>query len=65
MFISLVILSTIAYIYFKEYKYEEHSLTCPSDRLVDTVISSVTMLDGMMADVAYTHSKRKLDHEYP
>jgi len=57
--ISLVILSTIAYIYFKEYKDDEQSLTYPSDRQVQIVISSVIVMEDMMADVAYTHSLKE------
>ena len=53
--ISPVMLSTIAFIYFIEYKGEQ-SLTYPSERLVETVSASVTVWDGMMADVAYTFS---------
>jgi hypothetical protein len=52
--------STNAFIYFTEHKDDEQSLTHPSERLVDTVSASVTVLDGMMADVAHTHLKRKL-----
>ena len=47
---------TNAFIYFKEYKDNEQSLTYPSERLVETVSASVSVLDGMMADVAHTHS---------
>jgi hypothetical protein len=46
-------------VYFKEYKDDEQSLTYPSDRLVETVISSVTVFDDKMADVAYTHSVKE------
>jgi len=49
-------LSTNAFIYFKEYKDDEQSLTYPSERLVETVSASVTLLDGMMAEVAHTYS---------
>ena len=48
--VSPVMLSTISFIYFKEYKDDEQSLTCPSEKLVETV------LDGMMAYVAHTLS---------
>ena len=51
-----MILSTNAFKYFKEYDDDEQSLTCPPERLVETVNASVTVLDGMMADVAHTHS---------
>jgi hypothetical protein len=49
-------LSTNAFIYFKEYKDNEQSLTYPSERLVETVSASVTVVDGMMAEVTHTHS---------
>jgi len=48
--------STNAFIYFKEYKDNEQSVTYPSERLVETVSASVTVLDGMMAEVAHTYS---------
>ena len=50
------VMSTNALIYFKEYKDDKQSLTYPSERLVMTVIASVNVLDGMMADVAHTHT---------
>jgi len=43
-------LSTNAFIYFKEYK--DDKVSYPSERLVETVSAPVTMLDIMMADVA-------------
>jgi hypothetical protein len=49
-------LPTDALMYFKEYKDDEKSLTYPSERLVETVSASVTLLDGMMAEVAHTYS---------
>jgi len=49
-------LSTNAFIYFKEYKDNEQSLTHPSERLVETVSASVTVLYVMMAEVAHTYS---------
>jgi hypothetical protein len=39
---------------FKEYKDNEQYLTYPSERLVETVSASVTVLEGMMAEVAHT-----------
>jgi hypothetical protein len=64
---SPVMLSTIPFIYFKEYKDDKQSLTYPFYRLVETAVASVTVLDGMMADVhthTHTHThiqlKRKL-----
>ena len=53
---SSVVMSTNSFIYFKEYKDDEQSLTYPSERLVETVSASVTLLDGMMAEVAHTYS---------
>ena len=52
-------LSTNAIIFFKEYRDDEHSLTYPSERLVETVSVSVTVLDGMMADVTHKCSVEK------
>jgi hypothetical protein len=54
-FTAPMTLSTNAFIYFKEYRDDEQSLTNPSERLLETEIASVTLLDGMMADV-HTHS---------
>jgi hypothetical protein len=48
-------LSTNAFMYFKEYRDDEQSVTYPSERLFETESDSVTVLDGMMADV-HTHS---------
>ena len=53
---SSVMLSPSVFIYFKEYKDDEQSLTYPSERLVETVSESVTLLEGMMAAVAHTFS---------
>ena len=53
---SSVMLSTNAFIYFKEYKDNKQSLTYPSERLVETVSASVTLLECMMAEVAHTYS---------
>jgi len=49
-------LSTNAFIYFKEYKNDEQSLTYPSERLVETVRESVTVLESIMAEVPHTYS---------
>jgi len=49
-------LSTSAFIYFVEYKDDEHSLIYLSKRLVGTVSASVNVLDGIMAEVAHTYS---------
>jgi hypothetical protein len=42
--------------YISEYKNDEQSLTYPSERLVETVSASVTVLEGMMAEVDHTYS---------
>ena len=51
-----MILSTSAFIYFKEFKDDEQSLTFHSERLAENVSASVTVLDFMMADIVHTHS---------
>ena len=53
---SPVMLSTNAFIYFRKYRDDEQSLTYPSERLVETVSACVTVLEGMMAEVANTYS---------
>jgi hypothetical protein len=53
-------LSTNAFIYFKEYRDDKQSLTYPSERLVETVSASVTVLEGMMAEVAHTYSVEEI-----
>jgi hypothetical protein len=53
---SPVMSSTSAFIYFKEYRDDKQSLTYPSERLVETISASVTVLEGMMAEVAHTDS---------
>jgi hypothetical protein len=55
---SPLMLSTKAFIYFKEYKdYEQSLINEYPEGMVGTVISSVTVLNGtcMMAGVAYTN----------
>jgi hypothetical protein len=42
--------------YISEYKDHEQSLTYPDERLVETVSSSVTVLEKMMAEVAHACS---------
>jgi len=49
-------MSTNAFIYFKEYRHDKQSLTYPSERLVETVSASVTVLEGTMTEVAHTYS---------
>jgi hypothetical protein len=53
---SQVMLSTNAFIYFKEYSDTEQSLTYPSEKLVETVGTSITLLETMMAEVAHFSS---------
>ena len=53
---SLVLVSTNAFMYFREHEEEELSLTHPYERVVQTVSSSITLLDGTMADVAQPDS---------
>jgi hypothetical protein len=53
---SQVMLSTNAFIYFKEYNDTKQSLTYPSEKLVETVGTSVTLLENMMAEVAHLSS---------
>jgi len=53
---SSVMLSTNAFLYLKEYKEDEQSLTYSSERLVETVSVSITLLVGMMGAVAHTYS---------
>jgi hypothetical protein len=50
---SQVMLSTSVFICFKEYSDTEQSVTCPSEKLVETVGSSITLVENMMANVAY------------
>jgi hypothetical protein len=48
-------MSTKAFLYFIQYKDEEQSLTYP-EKLVETVSSSVTVLEAMRAEVAHSYS---------
>jgi hypothetical protein len=52
-------LSTNAFIYFKEYSDTKQSLTYPSEKLVETVGTSVTLLEYMMAEVAHLSSVKQ------
>jgi hypothetical protein len=52
-------LSTSAFIYFKEYSHTEQSLIYPSEKLVETVGISVTVLENIMADVAHLGSVKE------
>jgi len=53
---SLVLVSTNAFIYFREHEEKEQSLTHPSERVVQTVSSLITLLGGTMADVVHPDS---------
>jgi hypothetical protein len=46
-------LSTNVFIYFKEYIDTGQSLIYPSEKLVETVCTSVTLLETMMAEEAH------------
>jgi hypothetical protein len=47
-----VMLSAIIFIYFKEYIDTEQSLTYRSEKLLDTVGTSATLLENIMPEVA-------------
>jgi hypothetical protein len=49
-------LSIHVFIYFKEYSYTEQSLTYPSEKLVETVGTSVNLLEVMKAEVAHLNT---------
>jgi hypothetical protein len=53
---SQVMLSTNVFIYFKEYSDTGQSLTYPYEKLVETVGTTVTLLETMMAEVAHLNS---------
>jgi hypothetical protein len=53
---SEVLLSAMVCIYFKEYSDKEHSLTCPSEKLMETVVTAVTLMESMKAEVAHLNS---------
>ena len=50
---SPMMLATNAFIYFKEYEEDKQCLTYPSDKLVETVSASITLLESKMAKVAH------------
>jgi hypothetical protein len=51
-----VLLATNAFIYFKEYEEDKQSLTYPSEKLVETVCASISLLESKMSKVAHTGS---------
>jgi hypothetical protein len=48
--------STNTFLHFRGHEEEEQSLTNPSERVVQTVSSSITLLDGAMRNVAHPDS---------
>jgi hypothetical protein len=58
---SEVLLSADVLIYFKECSDAEQSLTCPSEMLMQTVSTAVTLMECMMAEVAHV---RSVKHQY-
>jgi len=53
---SPMLLETNAFIYFKEYEEDKQLLTYPSEKLVETVGASITLLESKMAKVAHMGS---------
>jgi hypothetical protein len=53
---SPMMLVTNAFIYFKEYEEDKQCLTYPSEKLVETVSASITLLESKMAKVAHMGS---------
>jgi hypothetical protein len=53
---SPMLLGTDAFIYFKEYEEDKQLLTYPSEKLVETVSASVSLLVSKMAKVAHMGS---------
>jgi hypothetical protein len=47
------------FVYFKEHSDTEQSLTYPSEKLVETVGTAVTLNESMMAEVAHLSSVEK------
>ena len=50
------LLATNAFIYFKEYEEDKQFLAYPSEKLVETVGSSISLLESMIAKVAHMGS---------
>jgi hypothetical protein len=48
--------STNVFIYCKEYSDTEHSFTYPSEKLLETVDTAVTIMECTMAEVAHLNS---------
>jgi hypothetical protein len=53
---SEVLLSANVFIYFKEYRDTEQSLTKPSEQLVETVGTAVTLMEPVMSEVGHLNS---------
>jgi hypothetical protein len=51
--ISYSLLSTGVFIYFKEYRDTEQSLTYPSKKMVETRGTSVALMEFMMQEVTH------------
>jgi hypothetical protein len=51
-----VLLQTNLFIYFKEYRDTEQSLTYPSEKLVETLGAAVILMKSMMTEVAHLNS---------
>jgi hypothetical protein len=51
-----VLLPASVFIYFKKYSDTEQSLTYPSEKLVETVGTAVTLMECMMPEVAHLSS---------
>jgi len=51
-----MLLATNAFIYFKEYDEDKQFLTYPSEKLVETVHASISLLECKMAKVAHMGS---------
>jgi len=53
---SPMLLGTNAFIYFKKYEKDKQLLTYPSEKLVETVGASISLLESKMAKVAHMGS---------
>jgi hypothetical protein len=53
---SGVLLSANVFIYFKEYSDTKQSVTYPSEKLVKTLGTAITLMESLMAEVAHLSS---------
>ncbi|PNF27190.1 hypothetical protein B7P43_G06485 [Cryptotermes secundus] len=53
---SELLLSASVFIYFKECSDTEQSLTYPSEKLVETVVTAVTLMEFIMAEATHLNS---------